>query len=150
MAVVVDQFEEVFTYRPQNDHGVARFEQDRNHFFANLLQAAATPGGRVAVVLTMRSDFWSACAVPAAQRRAEFRSRASRSDVPGGPTRGDREPAFCVGCEVEPALDRYRLLADVEGQPGALPLLQFALTEVWKHRDVPSLHAPGIHRAWQE
>src|SRR5262249_38089632 len=30
-------------------------------------------------------------------------------------------------------------LADVEGQPGALPLLQFALTEVWKQRDVRRL-----------
>jgi hypothetical protein len=32
-----------------------------------------------------------------------------------------------------------RLLADVEGQPGALPLLQFALTEVWKKREVRRL-----------
>ena len=57
LVVVVDQFEEVFTYRPQEGPARARFEQDRDQFFANLLNAAATPGGRVAVVLTMRSDF---------------------------------------------------------------------------------------------
>ena len=48
------------------------------------------------------------------------------------------QPAFLVGCEPEPGLTE-RLLADVEGQPGALPLLQFALTEVWKKRDVRRL-----------
>ena len=47
-------------------------------------------------------------------------------------------PAFLVGCEPEAALTE-RLLADVKGQPGALPLLQFALTEVWKKRDVRRL-----------
>ena len=61
LVVVVDQFEEVFTYRPRDDQAQARFERDRAAFFANLLHAAATPGGRVAVVLTMRSDFLSAC-----------------------------------------------------------------------------------------
>ena len=41
-------------------------------FFANLLNAAAAPGGRVVVVLTMRSDFLGACA----------RSRSSRPCSP--------------------------------------------------------------------
>ena len=40
-------------------------------------------------------------------------------------------PALLVGCEVELPLTK-RLLADMKGQSGALPLLQFALTEVWK------------------
>ena len=59
--VVVDQFEEVFTYRPQDEQAKARFEKARAAFFANLLHAAAASGGRVAVVLTMRSDFLGAC-----------------------------------------------------------------------------------------
>ena len=42
-------------------------------------------------------------------------------------------PAFQVGCELEPGLTE-RLLADVEGQAGALPLLQFTLDELWKKR----------------
>ena len=48
------------------------------------------------------------------------------------------QPAFLVGCEPEPGLTE-RLLADVKGQSGALPLLQFALTEVWKKREVRRL-----------
>ena len=62
LLVVVDQFEEVFTYRPQDEQAKARFEKARAAFFANLLHAAAASGGRVAVVLTMRSDFLGACA----------------------------------------------------------------------------------------
>jgi tetratricopeptide (TPR) repeat protein len=136
LAVVVDQFEEVFTHRPQGDQARARFEQDRDQFFANLLHAAAAPGGRVAVVLTMRSDFLSACAT--FDQLAAVLS--AHQELVGPMTAAElreaiEQPAFRVGCEVEPGLTE-RLLADVEGQPGALPLLQFALTEVWKKREV--------------
>jgi hypothetical protein len=139
LVVVVDQFEEVFTNRPQDDQARARFEQQRDQFFANLLQAAATPGGRVAVVLTMRSDFLSACAafpqlaavLSAHQEVVGLMAAAELREV-------IEQPAFRVGCEVEPGLTE-RLLADVKGQAGALPLLQFALTEVWKKREVRRL-----------
>jgi hypothetical protein len=139
LAVVVDQFEEVFTSRPQDDQARARFEQQRDQFFANLLQAAATPGGRVAVILTMRSDFLSACA--AFPQLAAVLS--AHQELVGPMTAAElreaiEQPAFRVGCEVEPALTE-RLLADVKGQAGALPLMQFALTEVWKKPDVRRL-----------
>jgi WD40 repeat protein len=139
LAVVVDQFEEVFTHRPQDDQARARFEQDRASFFANLLHAAATPGGRVAVILTMRSDFLSACAT-FPQLAAVL---SAHQELVGPMTAAElreaiEQPAFRVGCEVEPGLTE-RLLADVAGQPGALPLLQFALTEVWKKRDIRRL-----------
>src|SRR5271157_4152416 len=139
LLVVVDQFEEVFTYRPQDEQAKARFEKARAAFFANLLLAAAASGGRVAVVLTMRSDFLGACA---SFTRVNDVLNAHLVQV--GPMQEDElreainRPAYLVGCEVEPALSE-RLLADVEGQPGALPLLQFALTEVWKKRDVRRL-----------
>ena len=151
LIVVVDQFEEVFTYRPQDEQAKARFEQGRAAFFANLLQAAAKPGGRVAVVLTMRSDFLGACA---SFQRLNDALNAHLVQV--GPMRevelreAIERPAYLVGCEVEPALTE-RLLADVAGQAGALPLLQFALKEVWKKRDVRKLtlrayEAAGRHR----
>jgi hypothetical protein len=139
LLIVVDQFEEVFTYRPQDDRARERFERDRDCFLANLLNAAARPGGRAAVVLTMRSDFLGACA-PFPQLSAVL---AAHQELVGPMTAAElreaiERPAFLVGCEVEPALAE-RLLADVGGQPGALPLLQFALTEVWKRRDVRRL-----------
>src|SRR5512135_819221 len=139
LVVVVDQFEEVFTYRPQDGPARARFERDREQFFANLLNAAATPGGRVAVVLTMRSDFLSACAL-FPQLSAVL---SAHQELVGPMTALDlraaiERPAFLVGCEVESGLTQ-QLLGDVKGQSGALPLLQFALTEVWKKRDVRRL-----------
>jgi formylglycine-generating enzyme required for sulfatase activity len=139
LVIIVDQFEEVFTHRPQDDQTRARFEQDRAAFFANLLQAAATPGGRVAVVLTMRSDFLSACA--AFPQLAAVLS--AHQELVGPMTAAElreaiEQPAFCVGCEVQPALTK-QLLADMGGQRGALPHLQFALTEVWRKRDVRRL-----------
>jgi WD40 repeat protein len=134
MVVVVDQFEEVFTYRPQGGPARVRFERDRDRFFANLLNAAATPGGRVAVVLTMRSDFLSACA-PFPQLSAVL---SAHQELVGPMTAAElreaiERPAYLVGCEVESALAQ-RLIADVEGQSGALPLLQFALYDIWKRK----------------
>ena len=134
LVVVVDQFEESFTHRPRDEQAKARFEAARSAFFANLLHAASAPGGRAAVVLTMRSDFLGACAAFPALNDA-----LNAHLVQVGPMREDElraaieRPAQLVGCEVEPALAE-RLLADVEGRPGAPPLMQFALTEVWKRR----------------
>ncbi len=139
LAVVVDQFEEVFTQRPQDEQARKRFEQDREIFFANLLQAAATPDGRITVVLTMRSDFLSACA-PFPQLAAVL---SAHQELVGPMTAAElreaiEQPAFRVGCEPESGLTE-RLLADVKNQRGALPLLQFALTEIWKKRNVRKL-----------
>ena len=93
----------------------------------------------MAVVLTMRSDFLGACA--AFPQLAAVLS--AHQELVGPMTAAElreaiERPAFLVGCEVEPGLTE-RLLADVKGQSGALPLLQFALTEVWKKRDVRRL-----------
>jgi hypothetical protein len=139
LVVVVDQFEEAFTYRPRDDQARAHFQENRDQFFANLLHAATAPGGRVAVVLTMRSDFLSACATfpqlaAVLSAHQELVGPMSVAEL----REAIEQPAFLVGCEVEAALTE-RLLADVEGQAGALPLLQFALTELWKKRDVRRL-----------
>jgi hypothetical protein len=135
LIVVVDQFEEIFTYRPQDEQARDHFERSRAAFLANLLHAASAPRGRVAAVLTVRSDFLGACA---GFPRLNDSLHAHLVQV--GPMRSEElreaieQPASLVGCEIEPALTQ-RLLADVAGQPGALPLLQFALTEVWKRRE---------------
>jgi len=139
LLVVVDQFEELFTYRPEGEKKKEAFAKDRDGFLANLLHAAAAPGGRVAVVLTMRSDFLGPCA---SFERLNDVLNAHLIQV--GPMREDELraaielPAFKVGCELEPGLTE-RLLADVEGQAGALPLLQFTLDELWQRREVRRL-----------
>ena len=130
LLIVVDQFEEVFTYRPRDEEARCTFEAARLAFFDNLVHAATTPGGRVAVVLTMRSDFLGHCAVP----RLNDLLTANLQQV--GPMQEPElraaieQPAFKVGGELEPGLTE-RLLGDVAGQAGALPLLQFTLDELW-------------------
>src|SRR5262249_31099082 len=51
LVVLVDQFEEVFT--------LCTNEDERRQLIATLLHAAARPGGRTIVVLTMRADSYS-------------------------------------------------------------------------------------------
>jgi len=139
LLVVVDQFEELFTYRPQDGTARERFERDRAAYLANLLNAAAAPGGRAAVLLTMRSDFLGACATyPQLSAVLSAHQELVGPMTPPELREAIVQPAFLVGHEVEPALIE-RLLGDVKGQTGALPLLQFALTEVWKKRDVGRL-----------
>jgi len=134
LLLVVDQFEEVFTYRPQDDQARQKFEKLRAAFIAGLLHASIAPGGKVAVVLTMRSDFLGRCApFP----RLNDLLTAHLEQV--GPMQEHElreaieQPAFKVGGELEPGLAE-RLLADATGQAGALPLLQFTLDELWTKR----------------
>jgi WD40 repeat protein len=132
LLVIVDQFEEVFTYRPENEEARQRFEAHRAAFFNNLLHAATAQGGRVAVVLTMRSDFLGACAP-----FPKLNDILIAHMIQVGPMQENElreaieQPAYLVGYEVKPDLTE-RLLADVRGQAGALPLLEFALDELWK------------------
>src|SRR5262249_128840 len=125
--VVVDQFEEVFT--------LCENEELRHAFIANLLEAAHARRGQTIVVVTMRSDFYGRCA-----SYPELASAVSEQQVLVSPMseselrRAIEVPAKLVGCEIEPGL-LERLTHLMKEQPGALPLLQHALFELWKYRD---------------
>jgi WD40 repeat protein len=127
LVVLVDQFEEVFT--------LTRDEAARAALIDNLLHAATIGGGQTVVVLTIRADFYGKCA--AYHRLADAMSDHQRLVGPMTEDelhRAIERPAHLVGCEFEPGLVE-RLLHDVEGQAGALPLLQYALLELWQRRD---------------
>ena len=84
--------------------GAGAVRAGRAVFLANLLHAAAAPGGRVAVVLTMRSDFLGPCAT-----FPKLNDVLNAHLVQVGPMREPElraaieRPAYRVGCEVEPA-----------------------------------------------
>jgi WD40 repeat protein len=126
LLLVVDQFEEVFT--------LCRNEQERTAFLANLLYAATIPDGRSGVLLTMRADFYHRCgAYPElAQQLAAEQYLVSPLQL-DGLRQALEEPARRVGLSFEPGLVAT-ILEDVEDQPGALPLLEHALLEVWRRR----------------
>lgn len=131
LVLVIDQFEEVFTQ-------VAR-EEDRAQFLAGLVNAIADSGGRVKVVLTLRADFYDRpLAYP------EFGARLGDGIINVVPlTSTELEsaallPAEHAGVRLEPGLIAA-LLTDVIGRPGALPLFQYALTELFDRRIGDSL-----------
>ena len=87
------------------------------------------------MLLAVRADFYGRCAgYPSCARLL------GANQVLVGPMRRDELrraielPARRAGLRVEPELVDA-LIADVEGEPGALPLLSTALLELWQHRD---------------
>jgi WD40 repeat protein len=125
--LVVDQFEEVFT--------LCADEAERQRFIDLLLDAAEGPGRRAHVVLGIRADFFPHCS-----RHPRLAASLSEdAQVVVGPMTSDElrramtEPAARVGVTVTPELISA-LMADGADEPGALPLVSYALLETWRRR----------------
>ena len=118
--IVVDQFEELFT--------VTHDKVKRNQFITALLAATQN------VIITMRSDFWGELAT---YRDLNEKIQTHLENIP--PMNAEElrhameKQAEQVGLRFEADLNR-RILEDVEGEPGAMPLLQHALWELWNRR----------------
>jgi WD40 repeat protein len=127
VVVVVDQFEEAFTLTTD--------ERERELFLESLRVAAADPESRLRVIVTLRADFYDRPLVY--PRFGELLAEGTEAVPPLTPDeleRAIRGPAERIGVRPEPGLVA-EMIADVAHQPGALPLLQYALTELFEHRD---------------
>jgi WD40 repeat protein len=150
VVVVVDQLEEVFSLCHDDD--------ERRALFSNLIHAASAPGGPGVVVVTIRADFYQRCAP-----YRELAQLVSSQGLLVGPMTRDalrqaiEEPARRVGLEFEEGLIDL-ILDDVGTEPGALPLLEYALLELWGrrrgsmltlegYRDVGGVHGALAKRA---
>ncbi len=127
LLLCVDQFEETFA--------ACRDDLERVAFMDMLADAAQRHDGQVAIVLALRADYYGACAAHARMSRL-----LGESQVLVGPMQPNElaqvidGPAHKTGLVVEPELVA-RLVADVAGQPGPLPLLSTALLELWQRRE---------------
>ena len=147
LLIVIDQFEEIFTLQSNDVKSIqsSRTFQDvaqldpgvgaRKAFVDNLIYAASIAGGKTIVVLTMRADFYGKCASFANLAAA----LSDHQDLVGPMTAVElreviERPAQLVGLELERGLTEI-LLKIMANQPGALPLLQHALFELWKRRE---------------
>jgi WD40 repeat protein len=123
LLLVIDQFEELFT--------LVTDEDVRGRFLAALEAAVGDPRSRVRIVLTLRADYLDRpLAYPGF---AETLRAGTELILPLSADELERAisgPAGAVGARVEPALVG-ELVGDVIGQPGALPLLQFTLAELF-------------------
>jgi basic membrane lipoprotein Med (substrate-binding protein (PBP1-ABC) superfamily) len=124
--VVLDQFEELFTMVDP---------PERTRFTALLAGATASPDTAVHVLVSLRADFYDR---PLADAHLAGIFAENVINVPAlGPDQLEAaavQPARQLGIAVEPRLVG-RLIADVAGQPNALPLFQYALTELFDQRD---------------
>jgi WD40 repeat protein len=122
VVVFVDQFEESFT--------LTRSDERRQAFF-DLLTTAAAEGSRVKVIVAARSDFLSQCAAyPELRRMINAQFRLIGAMAPEEMARAIVLPALEVGASVEPELVAA-VVNETKGDPGMLPLLQFALKDLF-------------------
>ncbi|MFJ4682300.1 hypothetical protein [Streptomyces sp. NPDC088789] len=123
--VVVDQFEETFALCADPD------ERER---FIGLLLTALAPDSRLRVVLAVRADFYGRCAA-----HGPLAAALRDSTLLIGPMSAPQlreavvRPAAARRLIVERTLTA-RIVADVAGEPGGLPLMAHALREVWRRR----------------
>jgi WD40 repeat protein/DNA-binding SARP family transcriptional activator len=127
VVIVVDQVEEVFTLCSE--------EREREQFLEALRVATVDPDSRLRVVVTLRADFYDR---PLTYPRFGELLAATTEVVPPLTAyeleQAIRKPAERVGVSPEPGLVA-EMIAEVAHQPGALPLLQYALTELFERRD---------------
>lgn len=149
LALFIDQFEEVFTQISQEEERVA---------FLNLLTHAATvENGRVIILFSMRSDFVSNCAT-----YPQLNAILNQQFVQIGAMQPEElvsaiaQPALRVGLRMDPDLIA-QIINEMKGEPGALPLMQFALKDLFDSQGEKSgvvaltlndyLQRGGIHKA---
>jgi WD40 repeat protein/DNA-binding SARP family transcriptional activator len=135
LLLVIDQFEELFTLTVE--------EETRRRFLDGLTALATDARAPVRVVVTLRADF-----LDHPLRYPEFGELLRAGIVPVAVPSEDElalaieRPAERVGVRFEPGLVS-RIIGDVHAQPGALPLLQYALTELFAARTSDVLTVDG-------
>jgi formylglycine-generating enzyme required for sulfatase activity len=127
--IVVDQFEELFT--------LTRDESTRKDFIERLLDESS----RAQIILTLRSDFLGEVGAyrtlsAEIQNHLEIIPPMDMDEL----RRAMEGQAGVVSMRFESDLSQ-QILDDVAGEPGAMPLLQHALWELWNRRHGRNLRA---------
>lgn len=124
--LVIDQFEELFTRSG---------ETERERFIALLLAAVETTRSRARIIVTMRADFFGHLSrYPELAERFEGENLLIVTEMTtANLLRAIEGPVQAVSMRYESGLVD-RILDDVKSQPGSLPLLQYALRELFKRR----------------
>ncbi len=126
LCLLIDQFEELFLLTGD--------ETIRTHFLDLLHQAAVGPHSRVRIVAALRADFYDRPLLhPGFGGLMRGRTETVLPLAAEELERAIVEPAALAGVEFEPGLPT-RIVEEMLYQPGALPLLQYALTELFEER----------------
>ncbi|WDD36975.1 CHAT domain-containing protein (plasmid) [Nostoc sp. UHCC 0926] len=137
LLLVADQFEELYT--------LCCDSQERQAFLDRLLEAI-NECNNFTLVITLRADF-----LGQALSYRPFADALQYTDLKLGPMTDEElraaieKPAALLGVKVERGLVE-RILAAVNAEPGDLPLLEFALTQLWAKQQQAQL----THAAYDE
>ena len=123
--IFVDQFEELFT--------ICKDVDKRNNFIASLVRVAKSGNSSVKIVLAMRSDFLEQLsAYPDLGRIANQNNIHLVTEMyPDELRQAIEQPAAKHGVVFEAGLIT-KIIQEVEGQKGYLPLLQYTLNLLWE------------------
>ena len=138
LVLLIDQLEEVFT--------LVVDEQERTLFLAGMAELARDPHAPVRIVATLRADFYDRPLLYPGF--ADLMRSYIEPVVPLDPDELERAiagPARQLGVDLEPGL-LAEMLLETSDQPGGLPLLQYALTELFERREGSTLTL-GAYRA---
>jgi KaiC/GvpD/RAD55 family RecA-like ATPase len=142
LLLVCDQFEELYT--------LDQDAEERTRYLDELLQAVAVLSQhqepQFSLVLTLRADFFGHASsyrpfADALQDSMRILGPMNRQELQAA----IEKPAHLLGVRIEEGLSE-RLLEAVGEEPGNLPLLEFALTQLWSRRR----HRMLTHAAYEE
>lgn len=126
LVIIVDQFEEVFT--------LVEGEQARQGFLDLLWVAVSDVRSRVRIVVTLRADYYDRpLHYPEFGELIRSRMETVLPLTAKGLERAVRGPAERVGMTFEQGLVE-QIVSQMNYQAGALPLLQYGLTELFDRR----------------
>jgi uncharacterized protein YjbI with pentapeptide repeats len=126
LLLVIDQFEEL--YNPRND-------SEQQPFVDALLAAIQSTPNDLTVVLTLRADFLShvlnypTFGEALQQHKPQLLGAMNREEM----REAIERPAEEMGVKLEEGLTE-RILDAVKREPGNLPLLEFALEQLWRRQ----------------
>jgi WD40 repeat protein/serine/threonine protein kinase/DNA-binding XRE family transcriptional regulator len=137
LVLVIDQFEELFT--------LVHEEAIRAHLLANLLTATLDERSRLQIIVTLRADF-----VDRLLNYVDFGELIRQRTEFVLPLTGDEleraivGPAERIGLQIEAGVVSA-IMRDLSDQPGSLPLLQYALTELFEKREGAMVRKSAYH-----
>ncbi len=127
MLLVIDQFEELFT--------LVENESLRQHVLTTLYRAVTADDSRLRLVVTLRADFYhKPLAHPRWGKLFQERNEVVLPMSPDDLMEAITEPARRAGLLLQDGL-AGAIVEDVQSQAGALPLLQYTLTELYERRE---------------
>lgn len=124
--IFIDQFEEVFTS--------VSSEVERNYFLSNIVNAVQDSQSHLHILITLRADFYDRPLLyPSFGELIRAHTEVALPLSPKELEYAIIGPAQRTNITLESVL-LATIIADVIRQPGALPLLQYTLTELFENR----------------